>query len=98
MQAQAADDRLRLSVEDHDPGFPDEFLLKAFDRVTRAETSRTSPGSGLGRALLSGSLADSTPTVPEPARWADGAGARQVGCATTSSDRRRLYEVRHDHR
>ncbi|WP_327316186.1 sensor histidine kinase [Streptomyces sp. NBC_01235] len=43
--------RLRL-VEDQGPGFPPEFLPHAFDRFTRAETSRTTPGSGLGLALV----------------------------------------------
>jgi signal transduction histidine kinase len=52
IRAQVADGRLRLSVEDHGPGFPDDFLPKAFDRFARADTSRTSPGSGLGLALV----------------------------------------------
>jgi signal transduction histidine kinase len=46
------DDRLRMSVADQGPGFPPEFLPHAFDRFTRAESSRTTPGSGLGLALV----------------------------------------------
>lgn len=52
IRAEAAEGRLRLSVEDHGPGFPDDFLPKAFDRFARAEASRTSRGSGLGLALV----------------------------------------------
>ena len=50
--AEAHDDRLRVSVADQGPGFPPEFLPHAFDRFTRAEGSRTTPGSGLGLALV----------------------------------------------
>ena len=44
--------RLRLVVRDSGPGFPEEFAAQAFDRFSRAEASRTSPGSGLGMALV----------------------------------------------
>lgn len=44
--------RLRLSVSDEGPGFPPGFLPHAFDRFTRAESSRTTPGTGLGLALV----------------------------------------------
>lgn len=44
--------RLSLSVTDEGPGLPAEFLPHAFDRFTRAETSRTTPGTGLGLALV----------------------------------------------
>ncbi|MFF7974604.1 ATP-binding protein [Streptomyces sp. NPDC007905] len=43
--------RLRLRVTDQGPGFPAEFLPRAFDRFARAEASRTSDGSGLGLAF-----------------------------------------------
>ena len=39
-------------VSDEGPGFPDEFVEKAFDRFSRAETSRSSGGTGLGLALV----------------------------------------------
>ncbi|MBA2772936.1 MAG: HAMP domain-containing histidine kinase [Nocardioidaceae bacterium] len=42
----------RLTVTDEGPGFPTEFLSKAFDRFSRAESSRTSKGTGLGLALV----------------------------------------------
>ncbi|MFF2203540.1 sensor histidine kinase [Streptomyces sp. NPDC058145] len=37
-----------VCVTDEGPGFTPDFLPRAFDRFTRAETSRTSDGSGLG--------------------------------------------------
>lgn len=45
-------DRLTVTVSDEGPGFPEEFRDQAFDRFTRAETSRSTPGSGLGLALV----------------------------------------------
>ena len=39
-------------VSDEGPGFPDEFVEKPFDRFSRAETSRSSSGTGLGLALV----------------------------------------------
>ncbi|MFF2476165.1 sensor histidine kinase [Streptomyces sp. NPDC058066] len=46
------DGHLRVTVTDEGPGFPTGFLAKAFERFTRAEASRTSPGSGLGLAFV----------------------------------------------
>ncbi|MFJ4035596.1 sensor histidine kinase [Streptomyces griseoluteus] len=43
---------LRLTVTDEGPGFPPEFLPRAFDRFARAEASRTSEGAGLGLAFV----------------------------------------------
>jgi signal transduction histidine kinase len=47
-----AGDRVRLTVSDEGPGFTQEFVGRAFDRFTRAEASRTSPGTGLGLSLV----------------------------------------------
>lgn len=52
VEASVSDDRLRISVRDEGPGFPVEFVPQAFDRFTRAEQSRSTPGSGLGLALV----------------------------------------------
>ncbi|MFG2944503.1 sensor histidine kinase [Streptomyces adustus] len=52
LSARVRDGRLRLSVTDEGPGFPADFLPHAFERFTRAETSRTTPGTGLGLALV----------------------------------------------
>ncbi|MFE2990557.1 ATP-binding protein [Streptomyces sp. NPDC059262] len=50
--AATQDGTLRLSVTDAGPGFPDDFMPKAFERFARAEVSRTTPGSGLGLAFV----------------------------------------------
>ena len=41
-----------MRVRDHGPGFPPDFLPKAFDRFTRPDTARTGPGTGLGLAIV----------------------------------------------
>lgn len=43
-----------LEVRDEGPGFPDDFLVRAFDRFTRADVARprSGPGSGLGLAIV----------------------------------------------
>ncbi|MCW2761586.1 MAG: hypothetical protein JWR85_1787, partial [Marmoricola sp.] len=46
------DGRVQLSVSDEGPGFPPEFVGKAFDRFSRAESSRSSSGTGLGLSLV----------------------------------------------
>lgn len=44
---------LHLHVDDDGPGFPDDFLDRAFDRFSRSDTARTRAGStGLGLALV----------------------------------------------
>ncbi|WP_432018188.1 sensor histidine kinase [Streptomyces sp. 1222.5] len=59
-----------MSVTDEGPGFPPDFLPRAFDRFTRAEASRTSDGSGLGLAFVHavatahGGTAHADPTGP----------------------------------
>lgn len=50
--ATVRDGVLRVSVRDDGTGFPTEFVPAAFDRFSRAEQSRTTPGSGLGLALV----------------------------------------------
>ncbi|MCW2822526.1 MAG: hypothetical protein JWR64_2321 [Marmoricola sp.] len=44
--------QLQIVVRDSGPGFPADFAQHAFDRFSRAETSRTTPGSGLGLYLV----------------------------------------------
>ncbi len=44
--------KIRIRIADDGPGIPDEFRAKAFDRFSRMEASRTSPGSGLGLSLV----------------------------------------------
>ncbi len=45
-------ERVRIIVADDGPGVPEAFVEKAFDRFSRLEESRTSPGSGLGLSLV----------------------------------------------
>ncbi|MGW0424096.1 sensor histidine kinase, partial [Streptomyces sp. NPDC003015] len=52
LTAAVRDGRLRLAVVDEGAGFPPGFLPQAFDRFSRAEASRTTPGSGLGLAFV----------------------------------------------
>lgn len=47
-----AADGVRLSVDDDGPGIPADERGKVFDRFYRLEASRTTPGSGLGLAMV----------------------------------------------
>lgn len=49
--AHSDDNRLRIEVRDHGPGFPPDFLPHAFDRFTQADRSRATSGTGLGLAI-----------------------------------------------
>ncbi|MDZ4085536.1 MAG: HAMP domain-containing sensor histidine kinase [Tabrizicola sp.] len=45
-------DRILMRVADTGPGLPDTLKPEAFDRFTRAERDRATPGHGLGLALV----------------------------------------------
>jgi signal transduction histidine kinase len=45
-------DRILMHVSDTGPGLPDALKPEAFDRFTRAERDRATPGHGLGLALV----------------------------------------------
>ena len=45
-------DRALMRVADTGPGLPDDLKAEAFDRFTRAERDRATPGHGLGLALV----------------------------------------------
>lgn len=51
-RVESAAGRVRVVVADDGPGIPEAFSAKAFDRFSRLEASRTSPGSGLGLSLV----------------------------------------------
>ena len=60
-----------LSVADAGPGFPADFLPRAFERFSRADGARTGPGFGLGLAIVD--------TIAR----AHGGSARAEGAAVT---------------
>jgi signal transduction histidine kinase len=51
LSAVARDGSVELHVLDEGPGFPPEFLPRAFERFSRPDEARTGQGSGLGLAL-----------------------------------------------
>jgi signal transduction histidine kinase len=52
LSARADGDWLELEVRDAGPGFPPEFLARAFQRFSRADHARGRGGAGLGLALV----------------------------------------------
>ncbi|HWA54608.1 MAG TPA: ATP-binding protein [Solirubrobacterales bacterium] len=46
------DQAVEIRVRDRGPGFPTEFLPRAFERFSRASSSRRDGGSGLGLAIV----------------------------------------------
>jgi two-component system, OmpR family, sensor kinase len=45
-------DAVEIAVRDEGPGFPDQFLDRAFERFSRPSASRSDGGSGLGLAIV----------------------------------------------
>jgi two-component system OmpR family sensor kinase len=52
VSAAARDGQFELHVLDEGPGFPPEFLERAFERFSRADDARRRTGSGLGLAIV----------------------------------------------
>jgi len=50
--AAVADRHVLVQISDEGPGLPTELIPHAIDRFRRADTARTTPGSGLGLALV----------------------------------------------
>ncbi|MEA2217884.1 MAG: hypothetical protein QOJ35_510 [Solirubrobacteraceae bacterium] len=52
LEALASDSRVEINVRDQGPGFPADFLARAFHRFSRADPSHTGAGTGLGLAIV----------------------------------------------
>jgi two-component system, OmpR family, sensor kinase len=52
LEVSAGDRGIEIRVRDRGPGFPTEFLPRAFERFSRASSSRRDGGSGLGLAIV----------------------------------------------
>ena len=52
LRAQLHGGRVELHVLDDGPGFPEEFLGRAFDRFSRADDARGGGGAGLGLSIV----------------------------------------------
>jgi signal transduction histidine kinase len=52
LAAEEEDGSVCLRVTDRGPGFPPDFIGRAFDRFARAPASRGEPGTGLGLAIV----------------------------------------------
>jgi len=52
VRANHSDGRVELHVEDRGPGFPPEFIDRAFERFSRADPARSGGGTGLGLAIV----------------------------------------------
>lgn len=82
LSARRVGDAVQIAVVDDGPGFPDEFVGRAFERFSRAEASRYRAaggrfaGAGLGLAIVASVAAAHGGSVR--AETADGGGARVV--------------------
>ena len=52
MRARGADGDLEIHVEDRGPGFPPDFIDRAFERFSRPDQARAGEGTGLGLAIV----------------------------------------------
>jgi signal transduction histidine kinase len=52
VSAEELDNHVELHVRDSGPGFPAEFLPRAFERFSRADAARSGGGAGLGLAIV----------------------------------------------
>ncbi len=73
LRAAAAGEAVRLHVEDGGSGLPPEFVERAFERFTRADSGRAGGGSGLGLAIVA--------AIAQAHRGSCGAASRPGGGA-----------------
>ena len=52
LSARVLDGFVELHVRDDGPGFPPEFLPRAWERFSRADIARTDDGAGLGLSII----------------------------------------------
>jgi signal transduction histidine kinase len=52
LTARDAGGSVEIHVLDDGPGFPPEFLPRAWERFSRADTARTDDGAGLGLSII----------------------------------------------
>ena len=52
LTAERQSSRILVQVRDTGPGIPEHFRTKAFERFARLDTSRSTPGQGLGLSLV----------------------------------------------
>jgi two-component system, OmpR family, sensor kinase len=68
MSSAAKDGAVELHVRDEGPGFPPDFIDSAFQRLSRADDSRSGHGAGLGltivRTIARGHQGEATATNP----------------------------------
>jgi two-component system, OmpR family, sensor kinase len=74
LDARTHDGRVELRVGDEGPGFPPEFLPRAFERFTRADEARGRGAAGLGLAIVD-AIARAHGGTAQAANKAAGAGA-----------------------
>ena len=75
LEVRDRDRSLEIRVRDHGPGFPTEFLPRAFERFSRASSSRRDGGSGLGLAIVKTVMRAHGGEV-DVANWKSGAEVR----------------------
>ncbi len=73
VRAVRADGGVEIHVADRGPGFPPEFIDRAFERFSRADAGRTGGGTGLGLAIVE--------AIARAHRGAAGASNREGGGA-----------------
>jgi heavy metal sensor kinase len=76
LAARRVDGEVELSVRDHGPGMPEDFIASAFERFTRAESARSRGGAGLGLAIVQ-AIADAHGGTATAAN-AEGGGTRMT--------------------